>query len=389
MLEAGVWLEENVMLTWMRDRCLQQLVAGSAVGSADWRSRLSALRLNPYYTFPAIAVMEPAVRWRESSGRSLHVERLREFLAKQSKEGSELFVDEEGRLGLLFSWASKDRLQELRDRVKRHYGQGLNIGVGKPCSHLSDVHQSYNQAAEALRQKFYKGTDATIYYGEYDRYVTLPQYPAELENRLFAAFAAAKESVELEEAVRDYYEHILEEGPLAKQCICDATVKLLIGLEKKALAKTEHAAVYNRLDVMEVIGLETLDEMKRYVLSFLGGLKTVLGDTNKESQRSIIKKTIHYLEQECRDASLLSAAQKVYMTPTYLSLLFKLNTGKTFIEHLTDIRIDKAKDMLKSTHYKNYEVAEKVGYQDARYFSQIFKKKVGVSPSEYRETGEQ
>ncbi|MBW4839464.1 MAG: helix-turn-helix transcriptional regulator, partial [Paenibacillaceae bacterium] len=81
-----------------------------------------------------------------------------------------------------------------------------------------------------------------------------------------------------------------------------------------------------------------------------------------------------------------SVAQKVYMTPTYLSMLFRANTGKTFIEHLTDIRIDKAKDMLRTTHYKNYEVAEKVGYQDSRYFSQIFKKKVGVSPSEYRES---
>jgi two-component system response regulator YesN len=92
------------------------------------------------------------------------------------------------------------------------------------------------------------------------------------------------------------------------------------------------------------------------------------------------------MEQECSQASLQNVAQQVYMTPTYLSLLFKLNTGKTFIEHLTDIRIEKAKDMLKSTHFKNYEVAEKVGYQDSRYFSQIFKKKVGLSPSEYRES---
>jgi YesN/AraC family two-component response regulator len=94
------------------------------------------------------------------------------------------------------------------------------------------------------------------------------------------------------------------------------------------------------------------------------------------------------MEQECRDASLDKMARKVYMTPSYLSMLFKVNTGKTFIEQLTDIRIDKAKDMLKNTCMRNYEVAEQVGYQDSRYFSQLFKKRVGLSPSQYRELQE-
>ena len=100
----------------------------------------------------------------------------------------------------------------------------------------------------------------------------------------------------------------------------------------------------------------------------------------------MIKQTIEYMKRDFEGATLYNTAEKVHMTPTYLSALFKNSTGKTFIEQLTDIRIEKAKQMLKGTCLRNYEVAEKVGYKDPRYFSQIFKKKVGLSPSEYRES---
>ncbi|MBB6675707.1 helix-turn-helix transcriptional regulator, partial [Cohnella nanjingensis] len=186
-------------------------------------------------------------------------------------------------------------------------------------------------------------------------------------------------------AVERFYASLLRDGPIDIQTVHELTVRLLVGTEKLVLAASEKASGYRRYEILSVTKLDTLQELKRYVAGFLVHLREFGVPSARESHRSIIKKTIHYMEQECQHASLHSVARKVYMTPTYLSLLFKTNTGKTFIEHLTDIRIDKAKDMLKKTHLKNYEVAERVGYQDSRYFSQIFKKRVGLSPSEYRE----
>ncbi|MGM7722083.1 helix-turn-helix transcriptional regulator [Metabacillus sp. Hm71] len=106
-----------------------------------------------------------------------------------------------------------------------------------------------------------------------------------------------------------------------------------------------------------------LSGIKDYVSEHLTALHEVI--TKNGNHSSIIKKTIQYMEQDCENVSLDSVAQKVYVTPTYLSSLFKLNTGRTFIEHLTDIRIQKAKELLKNTHLKNYEVAERVGYKDS------------------------
>lgn len=386
MLKEGLLFEEDVILTWMRDRFLQDLVSGSRSAKADLKEGLSRLRLNPYYTFPAIALLEPSAHFQDEHEKLVYVEKMRDYLQKQLSDGSVVFMDEEGRVALLFSWMSKDMLESVSAKVRGFLHDPVNIGVGKPCSHLSDIHHSYRQAAKALRHKFYRGTGQIICYSELGDYETLEHYPDEREKKLFDAFKAAETSAEVEEAVNEFYKSVVHRGPVACQSMYDLTVRLLIGLERRAVAESENIGAYEPFDVMTVIRLETLEELKQYVIRFLVCMKEVISHNQKESHRSIIKKTILHMEQECQYASLQSVAQKVYMTPTYLSLLFKTNTGKTFIEHLTDIRINKAKDMLKSTHYKNYEVAERVGYQDPRYFSQIFKKKVGLSPSEYRES---
>ncbi|MEV5028120.1 helix-turn-helix domain-containing protein [Paenibacillus sp. LPE1-1-1.1] len=386
MLSEGLLFKEDVILTWMRDRFFRNLVSDTGAVKSDLKDSLSRLQLNPYYTFPAMALLEPTAHFDDEHEKILYLEQMRDYLQKNISDGSVVFVDEEGRVGLLFSWVSKEQIQKIQVMLKEQFLQPINIGVGKPCSHLYDIVHSYKQASRALRHKFYRGTGTIICYSELGRYESLQQYPSDKEKELYDAYKSAETSEEIVQCVQLFYGELLHKGPLDTQIVYDLTVRLLVGIEKRVLTETENVIAYERFDVMSIVKLETLEEIKHYVIHFLIGLKDVLSHSQKETHRSIIKKTIHHMEQECQFASLQSVAQKVYMTPTYLSLLFKTNTGKTFIEHLTDIRIDKAKDMLKSTHFKNYEVAEKVGYQDPRYFSQIFKKKVGLSPSEYRES---
>ena len=77
-------------------------------------------------------------------------------------------------------------------------------------------------------------------------------------------------------------------------------------------------------------------------------------------------------------------ARKVHITPSRLSHLFKDELGLTIIEYLTDIRITAAKQMLENSDLMVKQIAEKVGYQEASYFTRVFKKNTGVSPAEYR-----
>ncbi|MFC0212142.1 response regulator [Paenibacillus chartarius] len=85
--------------------------------------------------------------------------------------------------------------------------------------------------------------------------------------------------------------------------------------------------------------------------------------------------------------SLQDAADYVNLSPNYLSRLFSQETGQTFIEHLTQVRIRKAMELLKGTASKSYEIAFLVGYNDPHYFSNLFKRITGMTPKEFRKTG--
>ena len=82
------------------------------------------------------------------------------------------------------------------------------------------------------------------------------------------------------------------------------------------------------------------------------------------------------VDEICRD---------LFISPSYLSRLLKHHLGKTFIDALTDFRVEKAKQLLSHSDLKTYAVADAVGYSDPHYFSTIFKKVTGVTPSEYRD----
>lgn len=83
--------------------------------------------------------------------------------------------------------------------------------------------------------------------------------------------------------------------------------------------------------------------------------------------------------------SVTSLAEAVYLTPTYLCVLFKQATGKTINEYITQERLNKAKEFLAQTNIHLYDVCYKVGYLSPSYFSRLFKKYTGQTPGEYRE----
>ncbi len=99
-----------------------------------------------------------------------------------------------------------------------------------------------------------------------------------------------------------------------------------------------------------------------------------------------VRKVIRYIEDHYweESLSLKVLSDQVYLTPQYLSSLFKSETGQTIGQYMSDYRIGQAKRMLADPAYKLYQISELAGYKDASYFARLFKKKTGLTPSEYR-----
>lgn len=110
-----------------------------------------------------------------------------------------------------------------------------------------------------------------------------------------------------------------------------------------------------------------------------------MGEVN-EDMPSVINEAKLYMSQNFSNPNLMlpDVAGVVNMSKSRFSAVFSQYTGQTFTEYLIYLRLNKAKELLKTTNYKNSQIADEIGYNDSHYFSYIFKKNTGMTPSEYR-----
>ena len=109
-------------------------------------------------------------------------------------------------------------------------------------------------------------------------------------------------------------------------------------------------------------------------------------DGARGSAGNTMQTALRYIEESYMNCelSLGSVAEAVGLSPSYLCMLFKKETGRNFSDHLTRVRIRRAKELLCCTNKMVYEVAYDVGFSDYRYFSQIFKKNTGMTPRQFQ-----
>ena len=129
--------------------------------------------------------------------------------------------------------------------------------------------------------------------------------------------------------------------------------------------------------------IESIERAKKKLEDIHG--RAIVSAKNRKVKNKIICKLIDYIEKHYKEEiSLLTAAEHVHMNHIYLSRLFKKETGETFLDYLTKFRLKKACILLTQNEYRIYEIASEVGINDSGYFSQVFRKYYGMTPSEYR-----
>jgi len=140
----------------------------------------------------------------------------------------------------------------------------------------------------------------------------------------------------------------------------------------------------NHDKIQQIIGSpETFSEA---VKSLLAALVEFRDSHTGGRYQSVIVKAREYIDGNfaSNDISLYSTAEYVGISPNHLSAVFVQETGENFIDYLTRIRIEKAKQLLRDTAMKSSDIAYEIGFNDPHYFSNTFKKNTGLSPREFR-----
>jgi two-component system response regulator YesN len=164
------------------------------------------------------------------------------------------------------------------------------------------------------------------------------------------------------------------------QCFRFAVSATEIFYEKwKQYEKTYKAPVFHNLEQMK-----TYEEVDEYVYIIFGAMFDKIAVRKTGCSHRVISEILNYMnENYSKDFGLNEMAEMVGMNNTYLSILFKDQVGESFIKYLTKVRMNHAKGLLLKG-YKVKEVSEMVGYSNYRYFCNIFKREVGVTPMEYK-----
>ena len=135
-----------------------------------------------------------------------------------------------------------------------------------------------------------------------------------------------------------------------------------------------------------VMNLSDFEQLRNWFLEKIAIACRNVMSKREESSNNIVEIAKEYIKQNySKSISLDEVSYYVNISPYYFSKLFKEGTGENFIEYLTGIRIEKAKELLRAGEYSMKEICAMVGYSEPNYFSRSFKKHVGVTPTEFKD----
>lgn len=281
-----------------------------------------------------------------------------------------------------------DVINETHDSLQQYLKLSNTIGVGCWVDHIMNLSESLHSAQNAMEMKLILGSNRIIY-SNHENTATEEAFHLQhlLLERLISALLNGNE-----EGVKTMLDDLFEQlrranwtSPILVQNICvqiaSAIVTAVSRLENQddeLIAEVSHL-------YYDVLQLDTLDSIHQVLLKNAIAICGSISQQQNSKNKELIAQIQHIIETRySEELSITSIAQEVYLTPAYICLLFKQETGWTINKYLTNVRIDVAKKMLRTGKYKVLDVACSVGYHDQKYFSKLFKKNVGVNPSEYR-----
>lgn len=276
------------------------------------------------------------------------------------------------------------------------------IAVGKSADRLSMLGHSYRTAVRANSFRY-------LYDGhilDYQSLETRKENPSDscredsvqlrnvninaLNPAILQKFLSSGLAEEVEDFVRDYINAIGQEpmGSLVFRNYVVLNVRFsVLSFLKKLGCDDSEISGQETDNIVEETG-KSIETAVAYCEKMLRKAIALRDENAGNQNRSVLKRAVEFIDQNYMDEelSLNKAAHVANVSANHFSALFSQNMGQTFTEYLTGLRMSKAKELLRCTAMRSSEIAGEVGYKDAHYFSYLFKKTQGMTPSEYRKT---
>ncbi|CAM4515883.1 response regulator [Paenibacillus typhae] len=344
---------------------------------------MAVVRLDDYASLTA--------KW-SAEEKHLWLFAIRNILEEWSLENGALsiFPFYNGEWVLLFPGNLSTVRKELGERlvadIKRYSKLHCSVGISRSTQGIDQLSTVYPLAAKALYRRFYSG-EAGVFIEEEtpeagEREV---QYPKELELSLIESIRTL--NLERMLLLFDEMACFIEAQSLTKELAQRVIIELVVVLYRQF----EQMGLQAEWPLEELMGkLQGLGTLSAVINVLKQDFRDWMLEGSRQAARddgrSVVDKVKRYIEDNYhKDLSIEEVAEVADLSISHFCTLFKQVSGYTFLEFVTHCRMEKAKYILQNSSVKVYQVAPLVGYQDPKYFTQVFKKATGKTPTEYRE----
>lgn len=270
----------------------------------------------------------------------------------------------------------------------------VSAGVGRVYPSLGDAALSYQEALKALNYRLVYGNHTVLYidyvemkeFNHTNLFNNLNETLTNIQNILWTG-----KNDEVMKLIDKIMSGVLNNKGIPyhyiQQVYCQLLSVLLRTIYEMNILPEQLYGTSVHL-YSELLKKNTYQEADLWYRDLVERACAAINEKKAVRTSNVINVAIKYITDNCqRDLSLSEVADKVNLNPSYFSRLFKEETGTQFVEYVRNAKMDLAKDLLKNSNKKIYEICEDLGYVNVQYFSTVFKNTVGMTPNEYKKSG--
>ncbi len=276
--------------------------------------------------------------------------------------------------------------QNINLGIKKYLRISTSVGIGYSSVNLTSLNIVYKSAYDALQFKFYTGKDSILNASDIKldykqtKYEDLYSIEVKLLNFIKLGDLNGEEQL-----LKELFEDFIVDGRYTISNVQDSCIEIIFMVLRSVREHIDGILEDNSSILEKVYKAESVYDLKLFMLDIFEKITGYYSRQYNQKNKKLIE-TIKGIinESYMKDISVNQIAEEVYLTPNYIGLIFKHQVGQTITDYITKVRMEAAKELLKSHDLKILDVSGMVGYEDASYFSKVFKKYTGVYPQKYR-----